>query len=207
MSKISTKEKILDNSLHLFARQGYKETSVRDIAKSIGLQQGALYNHFKNKDHILETLIERLMNSAIVSLFQEKDSQELAQKGKGFFSSVATTFKLLSFDKENEALFKLLMQEMYKNAKIRDFYLEYFYQKNIKKISSVLFFMIQDNVIKSSDPLLLANEFLSPLFFYQSQVVLLKIDEKSTSSAVMMFEKHVEFFWSLIKVDQDSSLF
>jgi hypothetical protein len=61
--------------------------------------------------------------------------------------------------------------------------------------------MMQDERIKSSDPLLLANEFLSPLFFYQSQVLLLKIDAKSTSSAVMMFEKHVEFFWSIIRSD------
>ena len=201
MSKKSTKDRILEHSLMLFAKSGYKETSVRDIAKEVGIQQGALYNHFKNKDAILETLIDELAQSAIVSIFENKDPQELAQRGKSFLSSVATIFKLISFDKKNEALYKMLMQEIYKNPKIRDFYHEYFYQKNVKKISSILFYMMQDERIKSSDPLLLANEFLAPLFFYQNQVLLLKIDAKSTSSAVMMFEKHVEFFWSIIRSD------
>jgi len=204
METMTTKEKILDKSLALFAKNGFTETSVRDIAKAVGLQQGALYNHFKNKDNILETLIDELMSSAIVTIFEDKDPSELSERGKALFANIATTFKLLSFDGKNEALFKLLMQEMYKNIKIRDLYHEHFYQHNVKKLSSILFLMMQNERIKSQDPLLLANEFLSPLFFYQSQVVLLKIDAKSTSSAVTLFEKHVDFFWDNIKVEKDT---
>ncbi len=204
MKKQTTKEKILDKSLKLFAKNGFADTSVRDIAKAVGLQQGALYNHFKNKDDILETLIDELMSSAIVTIFEDKDPAELSERGKSLLSNIAMTFKLLSFDGKNEALFKLLMQEMYKNAKIRDLYHEYFYQHNVKKLSAVLFLMMQNDRIKSSDPLMLANEFLAPLFFYQSQVVLLKIDAKSTSSAVTLFEKHVDFFWGNIKIEKDT---
>ena len=67
--------------------------------------------------------------------------------------------------------------------------------------------MMQDEMIKSSDPLLLANEFFSPLFFYQMQVTLLKLDKKSTSSVVSMFEKHVDFFWDTVKIQKRDSLF
>ncbi len=67
--------------------------------------------------------------------------------------------------------------------------------------------MMQDEMIKSSDPLLLANEFFSPLFFYQMQVSLLKLDKKSTSSVVSLFEKHVDMFWDNIKVEKKDSLF
>lgn len=199
--KANTKQRILDNALDLFSNNGFKETSVRDIARSVGLQQGALYNHFKNKDDILETLVNELMSSAIVRIFEDKDPTELSEKGKVLLANIAMTFKLLSFDSKNEALFKLMMQEMYKNIRIRELYYEYFYQLNVKKLSSALFLMMQNEQILSSDPLLLANEFLSPLFFYQNQVVLLKIDNKSTSSAVTLFEKHVDFFWGRIKVD------
>ena len=202
MRKQSTKEKILSRSLALFAKQGFKESSVRDIAKAVGIQVGGLYNHFKNKDEILESLVGELMESAIVTIFEDKDPQVLSKRGKALLANIATTFKLLSFDGKNEALFKLLMQEMYKNANIRDLYLEYFYQQNVKKLSAALFTMMQEEKIRSSDPLLLANEFLAPLFFYQSQVILLKIDGKSTSSAVTLFEKHVDFFWESIKIPE-----
>jgi len=202
-----TKNKILKHALKLFATKGYKATTVRDIAGSIGIKQSALYNHFKNKDEILETLIQDLTSSAIVTLFDNKEAQELHKQGKSLLMSIATTFKLLSFDGQNEALFKLLMQELFRNERIREIYNEYFYQENVKKLSGHFFAMMQDEIIKSSDPLLLANEFFSPLFFYQMQTSLLKLDKKSTSSVVSLFEKHVELFWENIKIEKQNSLF
>ncbi len=208
VSKLSkgskTKEKILKASLKLFSEKGYRPTTVRNIAAAVGIKQSALYNHFKNKDEILSTLVDDLTSSAIVTLFEDKESQELYKQGKSLLYSIATTFKLISFDKQNEALFKLMMQEIYKNSAIRDTYSEYFYQENVKKLSALFFMMMQDEMIKSDDPLLLANEFFAPLFFYQTQVTLLKMDKRSTSSVVTMFEKHVDFFWDSIKIKEQS---
>ena len=202
-----TKDKILKHALKLFSSKGYKATTVRDISGSIGIKQSALYNHFKNKDQILETLISNLTSSAIVTLFDDKETRGLHKQGKSLLMSIGTTFKLISFDKENEALFKLLMQEIYRNESIREIYNDHFYQENVKKLSGLFFAMMQDDMIKSSDPLLLANEFFSPLFFYQMQVTLLKLDKKSTSSLISMFEKHVDFFWENIKIQKRDSLF
>lgn len=202
-----TKDKILKHALKLFSSKGYKATTVRDISGSIGIKQSALYNHFKNKDAILETLISNLTSSAIVTLLDDKEALGLHKQGKSLLMSIGTTFKLISFDKENEALFKLLMQEIYRNESIREIYNDYFYQQNVKKLSGLFFGMMQDEIIQSSDPLLLANEFFAPLFFYQMQVTLLKLDKKSTSSVVSMFEKHVDFFWDNIKIEKQTSLF
>ena len=202
-----TKDKILKISLKLFSTKGYKATTVRDIAGAMDMKQSALYNHFKNKDEILETLVSELTSSAIVTIFNDKEASELHKQGKSLLMSIATTFKLIGFDGQNEALLKLLMQEIYRNERIREIYNEYFYQENVKKLSSLFFMMMQDEMIQSSDPLLLANEFFSPLFFYQMQVSLLKLDKKSTSSVVSMFEKHVDFFWDNIKLEKQETLF
>jgi len=205
--KKPTKEVILEVSLRLFSKNGYKSTSVREIAKEVGITQSGLYNHFKGKNAILETLINDLMSSAIVKIFEGRSIEDLAQTGKSLLFSIATTFKLISFDKKNEALFKLLMQELYKNQTIRDMYNEHFYQGNIKKLSSVFFIMMQNERIKPADPLFLAHEFFSPLFFYQQQVNLHKIDGKSTSSMVTLFEKHVDFFWENNRIAKQETLF
>jgi AcrR family transcriptional regulator len=201
------KELILEVSLSLFSEKGFNPTSVRDIAKEVGITQSGLYNHFKGKDAILEALIADLMTSAVVTIFENKSIDELANSGKTVLRSIATTFKLISFDKKNEALFKLLMQELYKNAAIRDIYNEHFYQANVKKLSSIFFLMMQNETIKHADPLFLAHEFFSPLFFYQMQVNLLKIDKKSNSSMVTLFEKHVDSFWENNKVVKEEALF
>lgn len=202
-----TKDKILKTALKLFSVKGYKATTVRDIAGAMDVKQSALYNHFKNKDEILETLANELTTSAIVTLFTDKESLGLHKQGKSLLMSIATTFKLIGFDGPNEALLKLLMQEIYINERIREIYNEYFYQENVKKLSGLFFAMMQDEMIKSSDPLLLANEFFAPLFFYQMQVSLLKLDKKSTSSVVSLFEKHVDYFWDNIKLEKQNTLF
>jgi AcrR family transcriptional regulator len=202
-----TRRNILKNALKLFATKGYKATTVRDIAAAVGIKQGALYNHFKNKDEILETLIEELTSSAVVHLFDEYDPQTPLKSPKSLLMGIATKFKLMSFDAQNEALFKLLMQEIYRNERIREIYNEHFYQENVKKLSGIFFNMMQNEQIRSADPLLLAHEFFSPLFFYQMQVSLLKIDKKSTSSVVTLFEKHVDTFWDCVKIERQESLF
>jgi AcrR family transcriptional regulator len=200
--KVSTKQKILDSSLKLFSTKGYKATTMRDIAAEVGVRQGAIYNHFKSKEAILERLIADLTDSALVHLF-DKDLDP--KKGKQLLAKIATTFKLISFDPRNEALFRLMMQELFRNEKVRELYHEHFYQQNVKRLSTYLFQMMQEELIRSSDPLLLANEFFAPLFFYQMQVVLLKLDGKSTSSAVTMFEKHVDLFWDSVKFSSNTA--
>lgn len=203
---MKTKEKILTIALKLFSTRGYKATTVRDIAGELGMKQSALYNHFKNKEEIVQTLIGNLASSAIATLFEDKP-HDIHKQGKTLLMGIATTFKLMSFDSRNDALWKLMMQEIFNNPNIRDIYNEHFYQENVKKLSSYLFSMMQDDMIRSSDPLLLANEFLAPLFFYQMQASLLKLDKKPTSSVVSLFEKHVDFFWENVRIEKKETLF
>jgi AcrR family transcriptional regulator len=57
----STSARILDAAMGLFAERGYRGTSVGEIERAAGLapRSGALYQHFKNKEDVLEQAIER----------------------------------------------------------------------------------------------------------------------------------------------------
>ena len=58
-----TKPKISEIALHLFAERGYAAVSMRQIAAKAGLQAGALYNYFPDKQTILsELLINHMEN-------------------------------------------------------------------------------------------------------------------------------------------------
>ena len=52
-----TKPKISEIALHLFAESGYAAVSMRQIASKVGLQVGALYNYFPDKQTILSELL------------------------------------------------------------------------------------------------------------------------------------------------------
>ncbi len=51
--------KVLKAALSLFSRQGYRATSMRQIASRCKLSVGNLYHHFGNKEAIFQRLIDR----------------------------------------------------------------------------------------------------------------------------------------------------
>jgi AcrR family transcriptional regulator len=50
---------LLDAALTLFSSQGYRATSVRDIAERAGTSTGSVYHHFRDKEAIFRTLLEQ----------------------------------------------------------------------------------------------------------------------------------------------------
>ncbi|WP_095589142.1 TetR/AcrR family transcriptional regulator [Actibacterium ureilyticum] len=52
-----TKDMIRAEALRLFAARGYEAVSMRDIAGAVGVQPGAIYNHFPNKQQLLFALL------------------------------------------------------------------------------------------------------------------------------------------------------
>jgi AcrR family transcriptional regulator len=59
------KEKIIETSIELFDRKGFKETSVQEIVEAMGVTKGAFYYYFKSKEELLRdiclTYIEDLL--------------------------------------------------------------------------------------------------------------------------------------------------
>jgi AcrR family transcriptional regulator len=54
------REEILDASERVFARKGYHETGIADIAEELGLGHGTFYRYFKNKHDIAVQVFDRI---------------------------------------------------------------------------------------------------------------------------------------------------
>ncbi|WP_072620779.1 TetR/AcrR family transcriptional regulator [Spirulina major] len=52
-SENSTRDRILQAALKLFARKGYDATTTKDLATAAGVAEGTLFRHFSNKKAIL----------------------------------------------------------------------------------------------------------------------------------------------------------
>ncbi|ONI81666.1 hypothetical protein ALI144C_20475 [Actinosynnema sp. ALI-1.44] len=57
------REKVLDAALELAAAEGLSGLSMRKLAKALGVEAMALYNHVANKNDILKGLAERVLAS------------------------------------------------------------------------------------------------------------------------------------------------
>jgi TetR/AcrR family transcriptional regulator, acrAB operon repressor len=52
-----SRRQVLDAALRLFSRQGYRATTIREIADEAGVSIGNCYHHFEDKEAIFRTLL------------------------------------------------------------------------------------------------------------------------------------------------------
>lgn len=76
-------EKILEAALELIAKQGYRATSTNKIAKHAGVSEGLIFRHFRNKEGLLEAIMEDGKEKAkllFADIVFEEDPKTLLRK-------------------------------------------------------------------------------------------------------------------------------
>jgi AcrR family transcriptional regulator len=71
----STNQKILDAAEQLFAQKSYEGTTLREIAKQVGIREPSLYAHFPNKEAIYGGVIDRALQPFYSEISQWNDTQ------------------------------------------------------------------------------------------------------------------------------------
>jgi TetR/AcrR family transcriptional regulator, transcriptional repressor for nem operon len=56
-----TREFIVDQAYSLFLHHSYEAVSISEISKAIGFTKGALYHHFKNKEELFKSVIDKYL--------------------------------------------------------------------------------------------------------------------------------------------------
>lgn len=112
---MNTKDKILNKALELFNSEGSSNISTNHIAKALDMSTGNLYYHFKNKESIIRTLLQRMIEE-YDEVFRENfpkkedmilesllfDDTKTAIKYKLLYNELNILFKR---DRELEAIF------------------------------------------------------------------------------------------------------
>lgn len=62
-SRSSRRAQLLHIAAELFARRGYAQTSVRDIAEEAGILSGSLYHHFASKEAMIDEILRHFLSS------------------------------------------------------------------------------------------------------------------------------------------------
>ena len=57
----NTKNFIIEEAFKLFLNHSYEAVSISDISKAIGFTKGALYHHFKNKEDLFRSVVDKYL--------------------------------------------------------------------------------------------------------------------------------------------------
>jgi AcrR family transcriptional regulator len=107
----STKQRILKEAEKLFAVKGFEGTGIEEIARKVGIRKSVIYYHFKNKEQILQTMLDDFVTRGVA--FK-----------KSFFERYAADFmekldvimeEMIAFMEENRRIVTILLMESIKN--------------------------------------------------------------------------------------------
>jgi AcrR family transcriptional regulator len=76
------KTRILDATMLVFRRHGFRRSSIEQVAEAAGLTRQALYHHFESKEALFRAVIERVHETAIAA--EEIAITEAEKAGRGF---------------------------------------------------------------------------------------------------------------------------
>lgn len=74
---MKTKEVIVKTALKLFLSKGFKETSMNEIAREVGISKPAVYHHFKNKDELVNAIFDHF-------------TQKMSKWGSSYYADCTT---------------------------------------------------------------------------------------------------------------------
>lgn len=197
---MTTKERIIDESLTLFSQKGFNGVSVKEIADAVGIKDSSLYKHFSSKKEIYDTIIEG-MTARICQMSKELKMPEViddeAADILGRISVgelVAITQKAFIFyctDSYASRFRRMLQREQNTDNNESDLYKKLFMVDSISYQKQIFASLIKKGYMRQINPEIVAMNFYAPVF-----LLINKYDgcEDKQQEALDIIEEHVREF-------------
>ena len=121
---MTTKKKILESAIDLFAAKGYTETTIRELAAAVGVKEASIYNHFPSKNAIIEYILDEYSHFTRSAF--EKDKLSIIKENpsaEGILSCMTLAFTEGKVEYYLKELF-VILQEQHRNPTVRKFVTE-----------------------------------------------------------------------------------
>lgn len=201
-NKITTKKRIIIESLKLFASKGYDGVSMREIASAVGIKGASIYNHFKGKEDIFLGIFEEMTNRyddmATMLQMPEGQEEEVAEyyikADENKLLEVADgLFQFFTQDEFAVLFRKLLVSEQYKSDLASQHFKQYYLEAPIVFQTQVFAGMQKKGAFHNFNAETMALHFYSPVYFLLSNYDA----GQSYEECIEKLHKHVHWFCTL----------
>lgn len=203
---MTTKEKIVDEALTLFATNGFKGTSVKNIADAVGIKDASLYKHFKSKQKILDTIVTTMRQhieemSNAFGLPADTDLEQSVMVYAKFDEEMLVEFsnKIFLFylkDSFTSRFWRMGTIEQFQNSEVYEVFSQFFLEDSIAYQTTLFAKMSKENIFVDAEPQVMAMYFYSPIYFLLSKYA--NISGKD-DEALEILDKQVREFYRIYK--------
>ena len=130
----NTKERIWHEALTLFSEHGFDGVSVKEIAHAVGIKDSSLYNHYRSKQEIFDTILVEVAkilkaanNTYALPLTVDAADMYVDTPIEELTEMYVDAFKYYLKDDTASKFRKLLITEQHTNQYAGDLYNELFF--------------------------------------------------------------------------------
>lgn len=129
-------QEIIEKSIDLISEKGIQGFTIKNLSKSVGISEPAIYRHFESKVEILSVLLNQFVEMAdFFSAMMESSDMNAIDKIGFMFD------KMVSLFTENPAMISIIFsEEIFKNEEKLIKTTTYILNKNEKTIEDILLF-------------------------------------------------------------------
>ncbi len=118
--KEEIKNKILENALESFVENGYKKTSMKSIAQNSGIAVGNIYNYFKDKETLYDTIaipVFNEINEIFTDTIKKPIKLNVDEKSRKFINIYNSNKKIfvMVLENSNNTKFESLKDKVIEN--------------------------------------------------------------------------------------------
>ncbi len=195
---MTNREKIKQEALKLFAEFGYHQTSVRMIAKNVGIRESAIYNHFPSKKDLFLELVHDGKKRVQAASYINEEMLELLNNPELFFTQFIDKVIEVWTKLEERMFTKMMIQAKFNSSVEFDLTLNDLFA-GISNILEIVFEELRNyGYIKDYDNELLTEQFLAPLVVLKFRFLINNFFDKE--QVLNYARKHALFFWEQIKL-------
>ena len=188
---MSTKEKILDAALTLFAENGYDGTSVEQIAGIVGIKAPSLYKHYAGKEDILNALIDSAEARYEEMFGSERHIGKIPESSEEF---IRVTMERISFTMRDPVIRKIrmfLVQEQFRNERIAEVTTMHQLDGIQRMFAKIIKGMMDMGIVTQDDPEILSAELTAPAVL---QIARSDRQPQCEKEVMESIEKHLRHF-------------
>jgi AcrR family transcriptional regulator len=194
----SSRDRILDAALELFATHGYAGASMRQIAAAVGMQAASLYNHFDGKAAILSALIDAYGPARGASRLTSPAYRALADDLAAFCRRYAADWLEQWCDPNERRFMELLSSEPSRMAEHRAHFVETLFEREVVAMTDCFRRFALNGRIFAPDPQQCARLFMGGLFFVRLQYLLMPPEPSPREVVAEAVERVVRNFLMLV---------
>lgn len=191
MSKPSTRDKILDAALTLFSEKGYDGVGVDLIGENAGIKGPSLYRHFKGKEDILNSLIEKVGAYYELNFGSENHIDRIPESVEELLTFSMERIRFTMHDVTLQKTRRILVMEQFRNPRIAELTSKHHMDGLQGMFQKIFEAMMEMKILKMDDAETMALEFVAPV-----SLLIHTYDRQPEREAEVMekIKKHFEHF-------------